>query len=299
MVVLVQVGETRRSGLLISRDGLLVTSAEVVRETNSAEVLIPNTGVFPASVIGRDEFADLAVLRVPTGGTLPFIDLAPFEGVRPGTAVSAVGYPGQAILGNSATVTSGGVIAIRTIGGVGYIQTDGALDPGNGGGPLANDRGDVIGINTTQIEDVLGQQVSGVGLAIHISDVLDRLEMLIAGAQFYRPTPLGSLLPEGSDPPIPPFPNIFTGSVTIDGEPAPAGTQVYVRVGRYVSEWVVTRDGRYPFITVGPPTEDDYEGEPLIFYVNGFPIDRGLVFDPTLDEPIITLDLALITASAP
>jgi hypothetical protein len=299
MVGLVQVGSLRRSGLMISPEGFLVTTAEVVRGTDSVEVLIPNLGVFPASVIGRDELADLALLRVQASNAFPFVNLATHPLVAPGNRIFAVGFAGEAILGNSATVTSGAVVTVRTIGGVSYIQTDNSLDPGRGGGPLVNDLGDVIGINTTQIDSILGQEVAGVGLAIHLSDALERLETLRAGAHFYKPTSPGDLLPEGQSPPVPPFPNIFTGNVTINGEPAPAGTQVFIRVGRYVSEWVVTRDGRYGFITVGPPSETGFRGEPLIFYVNGIPIDKGIVFDPSQDEPIVTVDLALTTVLTP
>jgi S1-C subfamily serine protease len=295
MVVLVQTGDVRRSGLVFSPDGLVVTSAEAVSGTDTAEVVITSVGVFQATVIGRDELADLAVLRVPTGVALPFVELTLPQGVAPGIAISSVGFSAEAILGNSAAVTSGGVVSIRTIGGVTYIQTDLAVDAGNGGGPIANNLGEVIGITTTEIERVLGQQVGGVGLAMLLSDVLDRLDNLVVGAHFYRPTPPGDLLPEGSSPPVPPFPNIFIGNVTINGATAPAGTQVYIRVGRYVSEWVTTRDGRYSFITVGPPSEAGFTGEPLIFYVNGFPIDEGLVFDPRQDEPIVTVDLDLVT----
>ena len=295
MVVLVQTGDMRRSGLVFSPDGLVVTSAEVVSGADTAEVSITSIGVFQATVIGRDELADLAVLRVPTGAALPFVELTLPQGVAPGIAISSVGFPAAAILGNSATVTSGGVVSIRTIGGVTYIQTDLAVDAGNGGGPIANDLGEVIGITTTEIERVLGQQVGGVGLAMLLSDVLERLDKLVMGAHFYRPTLPGDLLPEGSSPPVPPFPNIFTGSVTINGATAPAGTQVYVRVGRHVSEWVTTSDGLYPFITVQPPSEAGFTGEPLIFYVNGFPIDKGLVFNPRQDEPIVTVELDLVT----
>ncbi len=298
MVALVQVGDVRRSGLVISADGLVVTSAAAVRERDTAEVIIPRVGVFQSPVLGRDELADLAVLRVPTNIELTFEELVGQSGIRPGLAVTAVGYSSEAILGNSATVTSATTISIRTVGGVTYIQTDTALDSGLGGGPLVNDLGEVIGINTTAIASVLGQSIAGVGLAVHLSEVINRLDELVAGAHFYKPTPPGSLLPPGSTPQIPPFPNIFSGDVTINGEPAPAGTQVFIRVGRYVSEWVVTEDGRYPFITVGPPDDDGYQGEPVIFYVNGFPIDKGLVFGPSQEGPIRDVDLDLVTSSA-
>ena len=297
-MVLVQTGRTRRSGLIISADGLVLTSAAVVREAETAEVVVRGVGAFRSLVLGRDEIADLAVLRIPTAGDLPFEELVTPQSIGPGLIVTAVGFPAEAVLGNLSMVTTGNTVSVRTFNGVPYIQTNVSLDPGYGGGPLVNNLGHVIGINTTETEAILGGTIARLGLATHLTDVLRRLERLEAGAHFFRPTPPTSLLPPGSIAPIPPFPNLFTGDVTIDGEPAPAGTQVYARVGRYVSEWKVTQDGRYPIITVQPPEGTGYEGERVIFYVNGIPQDPGLVYDPQQDDPIIEVDLDLLTAPA-
>ena len=171
------------TGVVITKDGYIVTNAHVVEGAGSIDVLLTDDRVFSASVIGSDEISDLAVLRVDAQDLIPaqFGDSAQ---LRIGDTVAAIGDPlGIEYRG---TYTDGIVSAInrdvdmdgRTMT---LIQTNAALNSGNSGGPLINCFGQVIGINTMKISaftDAAG--VEGIGFAIPSVTVKDIVDQLIA-----------------------------------------------------------------------------------------------------------------------
>lgn len=133
------------SGTIWSDDGLIVTNAHVARGA-SARVVLWDGREFDARVDKRDRRLDLAALRINAAG-LPAASLADSSLIRPGELAIAIGNP----LGFVGALTTGIIHAVGPLRGFGsrrWIQANVRLAPGNSGGPLADARGCVIGINT-------------------------------------------------------------------------------------------------------------------------------------------------------
>ena len=144
--VLVQSGgRGSGSGIIWSSDGLLVTNAHVVRGS-SPVVQLWDGREFHATVDARDPRRDLAQLRIDAGN-LPPVAIADSSLVRPGELAIAVGNP-LGFVGALATGVIHGVGPLRGLGSHSWVQADLRLAPGNSGGPLADARGRVLGVNT-------------------------------------------------------------------------------------------------------------------------------------------------------
>jgi serine protease Do len=173
------VGVERRggSGVIVSKDGYIVTNAHVVESARSLDVYLPrpaaadNPGrsiVHPvrqrvvATVVGVDLETDLAVLKVPET-TLPALDFGDSDQLGEGDLVLAFGSP----LGLDNSVSMGVVSAVgrqlRPDDRMVYIQTDTSINPGNSGGPLVDMGGRVVGINTLIYSQSGGNE--GIGFA--------------------------------------------------------------------------------------------------------------------------------------
>lgn len=159
------------TGFIIRSDGIVVTNYHVVEGARQITVatLDPDSKRFDARVIGGDESADVAVLKIEARG-LPTVDLGSSDDLRLGERVVAIGY--ALALDGGPTVTTGIVSALdRVVSGVqdpncedcalengvptrtygSVIQTDAAINPGNSGGPLLNLAGEVVGINSAGV----------------------------------------------------------------------------------------------------------------------------------------------------
>ncbi|MFN9660661.1 MAG: trypsin-like peptidase domain-containing protein [Cyanobacteriota bacterium] len=159
----IQQQQGQGSGFITRSDGVLLTNAHVVEGANQVGVTLPDGRSFSGKVLGADPLTDVAVVKVVATG-LPVAPLGDSNRVRPGEWAIAIGNP----LGLDNTVTAGIISAIQRTNAVGegqrvpYLQTDAAVNPGNSGGPLINDRGQVIGINTAI------RQAPGAGLSFAI-----------------------------------------------------------------------------------------------------------------------------------
>jgi serine protease Do len=133
------------SGVIWSADGAIITNAHVAR-SSQLRVQLWDGREFAATVASRDTTRDLAELRI-RAADLPAAAIADSSQVRPGELAIAIGNP----LGFVGALTTGLVHAVgplRRLGAAPWIQADVRLAPGNSGGPLADARGRVIGINT-------------------------------------------------------------------------------------------------------------------------------------------------------
>lgn len=158
------------SGFIISADGFVVTNNHVVAPDNRARleeitVTFPDGAEYEAELVGADAASDLAVLKIKSSNTFPFVRFGDSAESRVGEWVMAIGNP----FGLGGTVTSGIISAVYRNTGQGgaydrFIQTDASINRGNSGGPLFDMRGNVIGINNA-IFSPSGGSV-GIGFAI-------------------------------------------------------------------------------------------------------------------------------------
>jgi S1-C subfamily serine protease len=145
----VQQEQGQGSGFITRSDGVVLTNAHVVDGVSEVGVTLPDGRRFSGKVVGADPVTDVAVVKLAATG-LPVAPLGDSTKVRPGQWAIAIGNP----LGLDNTVTLGIISAVHRTNAIGagqrvpYLQTDAAVNPGNSGGPLINDRGQVIGINT-------------------------------------------------------------------------------------------------------------------------------------------------------
>ena len=156
------------SGIIWSSNGSIVTNAHVVRGSRASIQLWDNRE-FEATILSRDSRRDLAALCIAVSG-LPAVSVADSSQIRPGELVIAIGNP----LGFVGALSTGVIHAVGPLRGIGsqqWVQAGVRLAPGNSGGPLADARGRVIGVNT--------MVAGGLALAIPSNAVRD---FLVSGA---------------------------------------------------------------------------------------------------------------------
>jgi S1-C subfamily serine protease len=187
------------SSVVVSQDGLMLTSAHVVARTSSGRASFSDGRECEFEVAGSDRLSDLAVLRADARDLVP-AELGDAERLRVGQLVVAIGNPH----GFGGSVTAGVVSALgrslparagsatRFVENV--IQTDAALNPGNSGGALADGAGRVVGVNTA----VAGV---GLGLAVPINETTRRILGALMTEGVFRRAYIGIA---GGSRPLPP-----------------------------------------------------------------------------------------------
>lgn len=170
------------SGFLISADGYLVTNNHVIDGATKIQVSFDENVKYEAKLVGTDQRTDIALLKIQTDKTFPFVKLADKD-PRVGDWALAVGNP----FGLGGTVTAGIVSALARDIGSGpydYLQIDAAVNRGNSGGPTFNLEGEVIGVNTA-IYSPSGGSV-GIAFAVPAKTVKEVVQQLKSGGTVSR-----------------------------------------------------------------------------------------------------------------
>jgi putative serine protease PepD len=185
-------GEDEGTGIVLNDRGLILTNDHVIKGASSLTVDASGSSkkTAGAKIVGEEANQDLALIEVdPSGLELKPLTLASSSSVQVGDTVYAIGTP----YGLEETFTKGIVSALdREIAApdgakiVGAIQTDAALNPGNSGGPLLNEQGEVIGVNSQIASDAARSEGSqpgstGVGFAIASNTVAAAVKKIEAG----------------------------------------------------------------------------------------------------------------------
>ena len=138
------------SGVIISSDGYIITNHHVIETAEDIQITTNDNQSYEAKIIGSDEQNDIALLKIESSEELPYAVFGDSDSTQIGEWVLAVGNP----FNLTSTVTAGIISAkSRSLDPTGrttqsYIQTDAAVNPGNSGGALINEKGELIGINT-------------------------------------------------------------------------------------------------------------------------------------------------------
>jgi serine protease Do len=184
------------AGFVYRADGLVLTSRHVVQGARRVLVSLAGHGTLEASVVGTDDGADVALLRVPARGLVP-LPVGDPSALRPGQWVLAAGSPWRLERSWSAGIVSGlgrSGVGVNPRGFESFIQTDAAANLGNSGGPLLDASGRVVGMVTAILSRASGHQ--GVTLATPVDVVLEAARRLAGGSVAPRPT-LGVVVREG------------------------------------------------------------------------------------------------------
>lgn len=165
------------SGVVIDKDGIIVTNKHVLGKSRDVTVRLHDGGECDGRTVVCFPDVDIAFVKVRCE-KLPYVPIKSDAKLSVGLDVLAIGHP----LGLHDSLTRGIISSLdRTINGAHYIQTDASINPGNSGGPLFNNLGELIGINTMVLRDA-----QGLGFAIPIqvvhrcfNDVKNKLDELI------------------------------------------------------------------------------------------------------------------------
>ncbi|WP_228286248.1 Do family serine endopeptidase [Arcobacter vandammei] len=174
------------SGVIVTKDGYIVTNNHVVENADEISVTIGDDPTeYSAKLIGKDSDSDIAVVKIDASKNLTPIKLGDSSSLLVGDVTFAIGNP----FGVGNTVTQG-IISALNKNKVGinkyenYIQTDASINPGNSGGALVDSRGALIGINTAILSKSGGND--GIGFAIPVDMVKDVVGKLVSDGKVTR-----------------------------------------------------------------------------------------------------------------
>ena len=250
------------SGFVVDSAGYILTNEHVIDGAGRLTVVFDDGARLAAQVVASDAARDIALLKVEATRQLAALPLA--TEAREGDEVVALGYPLE--LDDRMTVTRGIVSAFRTYGGVAYVQTDAATNPGNSGGPLLNLKGNVVGMNTSILREIQGRDydAQGIGFAIRYDVLVSRLPVMMSGASSGRTTPTRTPTPR-TEPPQSSFgpmsgsiehdddtfiPELDSGTNTVDSVVEATFTDTHSASGRAWSNGFLIRQASQRFHVV-------------------------------------------------
>ncbi len=168
--------------------GYILTNHHVISNSQDTRVTFTNNKTVSATIVGSDEYSDIAVLSVPKESIVLIAEIGNSENMRVGDTAFAVGAPlDSTVYSWSVTrgILSGKNRTVETDSSImEVLQTDAAINSGNSGGPLCNINGEVIGITNMKIASY---SIEGIGFAIPIENAMEVANALISGEKINRP----------------------------------------------------------------------------------------------------------------
>lgn len=164
------------SAFFISKDGYLLTNHHVVEDASKVTIMFNDRRELDATVVGSDERTDVALLKV-NGTNFPSLRTGNVDQLRVGEPVLAIGSPFGFDYSASAGIVSAKMRNMMGETSVPFIQTDVALNPGNSGGPLFNQQGEVVGVNSRIFSGTGGYMGLSFSIPIDVAmDIADQLK---------------------------------------------------------------------------------------------------------------------------
>lgn len=163
------------SAFFITQDGYLLTNHHVIDDARKITITLNDRREVDAELVGSDARTDVAVLKVK-GTSYPALKIGDSAALKVGEPVLAIGSPFGFDYSASAGIVSAKARTMSRETAVPFIQSDVALNPGNSGGPLFNQRGDVIGINSRIFSGTGGYM--GLSFSIPMDVAMDVFEQI-------------------------------------------------------------------------------------------------------------------------
>ena len=171
------------SAFFISKDGYLLTNRHVIDDASRITITLNDRRELDATLVGSDERTDIALLKV-NGASFPELKIGDSNQLKVGEPVLAIGSPFGFDYSASAGIVSAKSRNMSGETSVPFIQTDAALNPGNSGGPLFNQRGEVVGVNSRIFSGTGGYM--GLSFSIPIDVAMDVVQQLKTSGKVTR-----------------------------------------------------------------------------------------------------------------
>ena len=171
------------SAFFISKDGYLLTNRHVIDDASRITITLNDRRELDATLVGSDERTDIALLKV-NGASFPELKIGDSNQLKVGEPVLAIGSPFGFDYSASAGIVSAKSRNMSGETSVPFIQTDAALNPGNTGGPLFNQRGEVVGVNSRIFSGTGGYM--GLSFSIPIDVAMDVVQQLKTNGKVTR-----------------------------------------------------------------------------------------------------------------